>query len=107
VFGNHAAVGRVEDLAGLGRQVAAEEFAEVALADETDAGGVLLGVGRQADVARDPAQVALFQVADREQGGCQLFLAQLGQKLRLRLMHHRQTYQPTPIIDQHLFEKTD
>jgi len=85
VLGDDAAVGRVEDLAGLRRQVAAEELAEVTLADEADAGRILLGMGRQADVTGDPAQVALFQVANREQGGGQLFLPQLVQEVALVL----------------------
>src|SRR2546427_8035366 len=34
MFGDDAAVGRVEDLAGLGQQIAAEELAEVALRSE-------------------------------------------------------------------------
>ena len=46
VFADHVAL-RVADFAGPGREVAREEFAEVALADEADAGRILLRVRGQ------------------------------------------------------------
>ena len=70
---------------GSGRQVLRQEFAEVALADETDAGRVLLRGGRQAGVGGHAAHVGLDQFAQREQGRCQLRLAELVQEIALVL----------------------
>lgn len=50
---------RVTDLAGAGGQITAQEFAEVAFANETNAGRILLGMRRQAGVLGDAAQRAL------------------------------------------------
>lgn len=47
---------RVADLAGARGQITAQELAKVALADEADAGGILLGMRRQTGVLGDPAQ---------------------------------------------------
>jgi hypothetical protein len=76
---------RVAHLAGPGRQVLTQELAKIALADETDAGGVLLVVHRQPGFAGQAAQVRLVQVADREQRGCQLLLPELVQEVALVL----------------------
>src|SRR5690606_4340375 len=84
VAAHHAAVGGA-DLALAGGQVAREEAAEVALADEADAGGVLFRGGRQGGVARDAAHFALGQPAQREHGGGQLRLAQLVKEVALVL----------------------
>ena len=53
---------RRDDGPGLARQVARQELAERALADEADAGGILLGVVRQPRLARDPPDLGLAQV---------------------------------------------
>src|SRR5690606_15264295 len=53
----------VADLARLRRDPAREEFAEVPLADEADAGGVLLGRRRQAGLGGQAADLGLGQVA--------------------------------------------
>lgn len=50
---------RVTDLAGAGGQITAQELAEVALANETDAGRILLGMRREASFLGDAAQRAL------------------------------------------------
>ncbi len=84
MFGDHGAIGRVKDLAGPGRQVAAEELRK-SRSPMKQMPVESFWRGRQADVARDPAQVGLFQVADREQGRCQLRLAQLVQEVALVL----------------------
>ena len=76
---------RVAHFAGLRGQVAAQELAEITLADEADACRILLVVRRQPSVARDAAQVGLLQFAYREQGRGQLFLAQLMQEITLVL----------------------
>src|SRR5690606_8814837 len=76
-MGAHAHPMWVADLARLGRQVLAQELAEVALADETDAGRILLGMGGQPGLARQLPHLRLGQVADREQGRGQLLLAEL------------------------------
>src|SRR5690606_14652897 len=69
-----------------GRYVAAEEGAHVALADEADAGGILLCVARQASLARQPAHVGFGELADRKYRSSQLFLAQAMQEVALVLV---------------------
>src|SRR5690606_23461969 len=56
---------RVADLARARGDVARQELAEVALAYEADAGGVLLGRGRQPGLGGDAAHLALGQRAER------------------------------------------
>src|SRR5207342_3375081 len=53
------------DLAGFGGNVLAEEFAEIAFADETDAGGILFLRGRKCGRGGEATDFALGQVADR------------------------------------------
>src|SRR5699024_10865688 len=78
------AAGRV-DRPGPGRQIPAQEFAEVALADEADAGGVLLGRGGQPRLAGDLPDPALVQLAERKAGGGKLLLAELVEEVALVL----------------------
>ena len=77
VFADHVPL-RIADLAGPGREVAREEFAEVAFADEADAGRILLRVRGQRGVARDRAHLVLRQIAEREQRRRELRLARAG-----------------------------
>ncbi len=73
------------DRAGLGRQVAVEEVAERPLADEADAGGILLlGVG-QADLGGDLAHARLRDLAQRKQRARELRLVQPVQEVALVL----------------------
>src|SRR6185369_3135488 len=58
------------------REVAVQELAERPLADEADAGRVLLLRVRQADLGRDAAHLGLRQLADREQRLRELRLVQ-------------------------------
>src|SRR5690606_15056457 len=60
---DHAPVGRLH-LALAGRQVLRQEAAEIALADEADAGGILLGRGRLAGVASHCTPLGLYHPAD-------------------------------------------
>lgn len=76
---------RRADLTLFRRQITRQELAEIAFADETDAGGVFLGRGRQAGGARHLAHVALEQFAQREFGRAQLGLAKLVQEIALVL----------------------
>ncbi len=87
-------------LAGLRRNVVAEEFAEVAFADEADAGRVLLGVGGQAGLARERAHVGLRQVADREQRRGELFLAEGVEEIALVLVRVAAAQQAVAAISQ-------
>src|SRR5690606_1840242 len=87
------AVGRPDRPRARG-QVAAEEFPEVTLAHEADAGGVLLRRSRQAGGSRHRAHGPLVEVAEREQGGGQLFLAQLVQEVALVLATVGRAQQP-------------
>src|SRR5690606_31667573 len=80
-----AGAGRVADLAGPGRQVARQEFAEIALADEADAGGILFRRSAHAVFRRDPSHLVLVQSAQREACRRQLFLAELVQEIALVL----------------------
>ena len=73
------------DRARLVRQVAAEEFAERALADEADAGRILLGRIRQVQFFRDLAHFRLGDLAQREQRLRQLRLVQAVQEVALVL----------------------
>src|SRR6188474_1384158 len=81
----HAVAGRIADLAGAGGQVAAEELAEVALADEADSGRILLRCGGKALLRCDPAYLVLVQFAEREARCSQLMLAELMQEIALVL----------------------
>src|SRR6185436_10848485 len=75
VLAQRLALGRHHG-ARLARQVAREEFAERALADEADAGGVALGVIGQPGLARDAANLGLAQVAHRKERARELRLVQ-------------------------------
>src|SRR3989338_1069631 len=72
-------------LAWLGRQIAVEEFAERALADETDAGAVFLGEVGQAMLLGDRAHFGLQQFAERKHRMAQLRLVQAMQEVALIL----------------------
>src|SRR5262245_30199469 len=84
VFAHRAALWRAHR-AGLRRQVAIEELAEGALADEADAGRIALGEIVQARVLRDLPHLGLLQLADREQRSGQLGLVQPVQEIALVL----------------------
>src|SRR6185295_8329132 len=73
------------DRAGRLRQVAVQELAERPLADEADAGRVLLGVVRQPGLERDAAHFALLQIAHREYHAGELLLRQAVQEIALVL----------------------
>src|SRR6187431_2291838 len=73
----------VLDGAGLVAQVAVEEFAERPLADEADAGRILLRSNRQADLGSDAPHLGLLQFTDREQALAQLGLVQAVQEIAL------------------------
>ena len=88
-----AAVRRAH-LAGPGRQVLGEEAAEIALADEADAGGILLRGGGQPGRGGDPAHLALVQLAQREARGGQLRLPELVQEITLVLAAILRPQQP-------------
>ncbi|MCY1510468.1 hypothetical protein D9M68_448460 [compost metagenome] len=74
------------DLARLGGQVLLEEIGEAALADEADAGGVLLLRRGQAVLLGNRAHCRLFQFADREQGAGDLLAAHRMQEVALVLV---------------------
>ena len=93
VLAQHLAGGRA-DLAGPGRQVAAEELAEVALADEADPGRILLRGRRQPGLVGHCSHVGLLQFTEREGGGRQLLLAQLVQEIALVLARVARPQQP-------------
>ena len=76
----------VLDRPGRADEVAIEELAERPLADEADAGRVLLSCVRQADLGGDPAYFGLRELADRKQGARQLRLAQAVQEVALVLL---------------------
>ncbi|MNT44181.1 hypothetical protein D3C72_1806980 [compost metagenome] len=79
------AVAVVQDQAGLLADVAVEEVAKRALADEADTGGIfLLGIG-QANFFGNAAHLGLPQLAHREQGLGQLCLVQAVQEIALVL----------------------
>src|SRR4051812_33575097 len=63
----HRAAALVDDRTRRLRQVAVEEFAERPLADEADAGRILLGMVRQPGLRGDAPHFGLFQLAEREQ----------------------------------------
>ncbi len=71
VTADHAAAVGL-DRAGRGRQPAADEIPERALADEADAGRIALCRDRDPALVRDPAHFSLLQFADRELAGCKL-----------------------------------
>src|SRR5690606_24867420 len=85
---------RVADLARARGDVARQELAEVALAYEADAGGVLLGRGRQPGLGGDAAHLALGQRAEREVGGGQRLLAEQVQEIALVLVAVERAQQP-------------
>jgi hypothetical protein len=65
------------------RQIAVEEFPERPLADEADAGRILLGVVRQPGLEREAAHLGLLELAHREHRARQLFLRQAVQEVTL------------------------
>ena len=75
----------VDDRPRRPRQVAVEELAERPLADEADAGRVLLGVVRQPGLERDAPHLGLLQLADREHHARELLLRQAVQEIALVL----------------------
>jgi hypothetical protein len=75
----------VDDRPGGLRQVAVQELAERPLANEADAGRILLGVVRQPRLARDAAHVRLPQLAEREERARELRLGQAMQEVALVL----------------------
>src|SRR5690606_1519382 len=85
VFAQHPAL-RIADLAAARRDVLREELAEIALADETDAGGVLLGRRRQARFGGQRAHLLLAQSTEREARRRQLLLAKQMQEVALVLV---------------------
>src|SRR6185369_5579873 len=72
-------------LAGVGRQVTVQEFAERSLTDEADAGGILLVVVGQTGFARDLAHLALVKIAKRKHRSRDLGLIQAVQEIALVL----------------------
>lgn len=81
--------GRGADLTGPGRQVVAEELAEVALTDKADTGGSPSFRGGQAGFPGHGPHIRLHQFTQREHGGRQLLLAQLVQEVALVLAGSR------------------
>src|SRR5207249_4564905 len=67
------------------RQITVQEFAERPLADEADAGGILLVVVRQSGFARDFSHFALVEIAKREHRSRKLRLIQAVQEITLVL----------------------
>src|SRR5688572_11254207 len=67
------------------RQVLIQELAERPLADEADAGGVLLRVVGQPRLERDATHLGLPEAADREQHARELLLRQAVQEIALVL----------------------
>ena len=80
------------------RQIAVEEFAERPLADEADAGRVLLGVVRQPRLECDAAHLAFLQLAHREQHAGELLLPQAMQEVTLVLAGIEPAQQPVASI---------
>ena len=74
-----------DDRPGLARQVAVEEFAERALADEADAGRILLRVVRQARLGRERPHLGLFQFPEGKKHPRKLRLVQPVQEIALVL----------------------
>ena len=85
MLANHLA-GRGFDVAGLGRQILLEEVAEAALANKTDAGGILLARGGKVVLFGNAAHLRLLQFADREQGAGNLFASDRMQEIALVLV---------------------
>lgn len=85
VAADHLAVGGL-DVAGLGRQVLLEEITETALADEADAGGILLLGGGQAVLFGDGTHLRLLQLAHRKQAAGDLLAAHGVQEVALVLV---------------------
>src|SRR5688572_16170900 len=63
------------------REVAVQELPERPLADEADAGRVLLRVVRQPGLEREAAHFAFLQLADREHDARELLLRQAVQEI--------------------------
>src|SRR5690625_1411847 len=74
------------DVPRSGRQVALQEVLEAALADEADAGGVLLVVGGQSPALRQGPHLGLVQLADGKQTALQLLAGHRVEKIALVLV---------------------
>src|SRR3546814_14953774 len=66
MLADHAAA-VIDDLTRIGLQVRGKKFAEFALADEADAGRVLLAMDRQSRTRCDCPHLGFAQVAERKQ----------------------------------------
>jgi hypothetical protein len=75
----------IADVARRDRQIALQEFAERPLADEADAGRILLRGVRQAGIDRYAAHLALGQMTNRKQRARQLRLVQPVEEVALVL----------------------
>src|SRR5262245_21071616 len=75
----------VHDRAWNLRQVTVQELAERPLADEADAGRVLLRVVRQPGLSREPPHLGLLHFADRKHHARELLLVQAVQEIALVL----------------------
>ena len=85
-------------LAGAGRDVLRQEAAEIAFADETDAGGILLGMRGQRRFAGQFANTRFLDAAQRKQRGGQLLLAQRVQEIALILGRIHGAQQPVTTV---------
>ncbi|NLB14053.1 MAG: hypothetical protein GX826_08570, partial [Gammaproteobacteria bacterium] len=86
------------DRAGPGRDVLAEEVAEIAFADETDAGRILFRMHRKTGLARQLAHLRLGQFTDGKQRGGQRFLPERVQEIGLVLALVARAQQPVAAI---------
>ena len=92
----HAPV--IDHRARFGGQIARQELAERAFADEADAGGVLLGGVGQADACGDLAHLGLGDARQREDGPRELILVQPVQEVALVLVGVRAAQQLHPAV---------
>ena len=90
---------RRANVARPGRQVARQEFAEIAFADEADAGRILFSRSLQAMLGGDPAYFILAQLAQRESCCRELRLPELVQEITLVLAAILRPQQPVFAVD--------
>src|SRR5688572_9203295 len=87
----------VDDLPWNLREVSVQEFAERALADEADAGRVLLGMVRQSGLERDAPHFGFLQLAHRKHHARELLLRETVEEVALVFRRILAPEKPYPI----------
>ena len=79
----------IDDIASFHRNIVLEKFAEIAFANKTDAGGILLIRNRQIQLMGNSSHFPFIDVTQWKHRKIQCFLVNLGQEVGLVLIEVR------------------